>query len=1313
MKKLLPLFNFLSWHTLIIMAWLMFIPSAQAAPGDILFSDDFESGSLVANWTENNSGGGDAGISTATANSGTQSMFTRWDVVSVTSNAINTTVPAATLTVWVRRGADSFSEDPEANDEDLVIEYMNDVGGWTQLENFPGGGPPGETLTATYTLPTAARHANFQIRIRQTGGDGGAPANGGVGWDYWHIDDVIVTEISPPIPGTGFCDDFESGLANWTLSSSSRAGIGSQTSSSPTRSLYTRHGPVTASSTLVDMSAVSTGLVSAWIRRGSDSFSEDPDNGEDLAVEYMNNVGAWVLLETFSGSGSSGQIFTRSYTVPANGLHSNFQLRFRQTAGSGPDYDYWHMDDVCITPGGTPPSSILAYYAMDEASWNGSANEVQDSTSNGNNGASVGVNGAAPTTASTTPAIAGNPGTCGYGEFPRNTDANIRQAVDTGVDMNTVGNAGTITFWYKSNERWNGNRGDRMLLDASTTASGQKYFFVTLQNDSQLRFALEDSNDGDFILDSGNNNFAADVWVHIAVTWDLPSDRLEIYINGSLDDSDTFNTNGVLGNMASLYVGDNRSTYLASGASGNSANGSIDEVRIYDSVQTQGQINADRIATHPCGGALDHILIEHDGSALTCEPENITIRTCANTDCSSSYTGDVNITFTPGGWVGGDTQTITGGSGTLQLQNTSAGTVTLGVSNSAPAASNNLVCLNTASGLNDCNLTYYDTGFIYSIPTQTSCTSSAPITISAVRLDNTTQACVPTFVGQNRNVAFSLAYVNPNSGTRDLTLNYSGTDYTPIDNVTEQTVPITFDGSGQATFTVTYPDAGQITLNSLYTGSAGTGDAGLSMAGAATFVTTPAKLYVFADEANSACIGSLATCSAFQRAGDTFNLNVRAACADNSVTPNFQLAGLTVAHTNTAPAIVQGTLGTSSFDVIAGDNGENTINQTVSEVGAYTFTASLPAGGYFGESIGDATLNTSSEIGRFYPGHFCLSANAIVNRTDSNTAATCTDGFSYLDEEFDTRFTLTAQAFGAVCADGTSTQNYSAAWSKFSTPFTEDTSNATETGKWNFSAVNDPAGTPTNLNTRVSINTATSTPATFTNGQAVINAEININRSGAAPGYTAETPFTDVRIGINPLDSDSVAIDSTDLTIGADSYREVDNTTLFFGRLFAENAFGTNQTDVGLDMYARTEYCGAISGGTCTTWQHKTDDSCTLYNINPPAGVQLGSSAGSIGTPGYYQRASATVTSSVFDFGDDGSAASYARVHVPDSNNHSAGWRLFYTVGDDGGNYTIPFQFPFNVDTSVHPYLLHVDGVASFGQFRGDDRIIFWREVLE
>lgn len=84
------------------------------------------------------------------------------------------------------------------------------------------------------------------------------------------------------------------------------------------------------------------------MQRGSDAFSEYPDFGEILVVEYLDDTGAWIALETFTGGGSPAQTFARSYAIPAAGRHAGFRLRFRHTGGSGPPYDFWHIDGVCF-----------------------------------------------------------------------------------------------------------------------------------------------------------------------------------------------------------------------------------------------------------------------------------------------------------------------------------------------------------------------------------------------------------------------------------------------------------------------------------------------------------------------------------------------------------------------------------------------------------------------------------------------------------------------------------------------------------------------------------------------------------------------------------------------------------------------------------------------------------------------------------------------------------------------------------------------------------------------------------------------------
>ena len=346
---------------------IMSSTSASAAAGDILFTDNFERAVLAPNWTVDVATA--AGINTDTFNSPTRSLFTRHQTVFVTSSIIDITVPGADLSYWVRRGQDTFSEDPDTG-EDLVIEYLDSVGTWITVVTFPGKGTPGEILAGSAPLPFSALHANFQLRISQTGGSG-------FDFDYWHIDDIVVTETSasrPPL-ALGTCDDFEQGLPNWTITSGGGgAGISTATFQSSASSMFTNAGVVTVTSNVIDTSNPLFDSVSMWIRRGADAFSEDPDGGENLIVEYLNNTLTWVALETFSGAGGQGQIFIRDYALGAAARHAVFQLRFRQIAGNNGIFDFWHIDDVCLEGSSALPTlTVLKTVVLEDDPVNATA----------------------------------------------------------------------------------------------------------------------------------------------------------------------------------------------------------------------------------------------------------------------------------------------------------------------------------------------------------------------------------------------------------------------------------------------------------------------------------------------------------------------------------------------------------------------------------------------------------------------------------------------------------------------------------------------------------------------------------------------------------------------------------------------------------------------------------------------------------------------------------------------------------------------------------------------------------------------------
>ena len=320
-----PVFVALSKLRALLVAVVVLPGLVVAAPGDTLYSDNFEDGNL-APWTSTLPGV--TGVSSAPGYAGTGACgaYTSNTAVSLTSPTFNAAVPVARLTIWVRRGADFFSEDTDPG-ENFVLEYQRADSSWAQLRTYQGSGTKGQVYNDAFILPPDALHANLALRVRQTGGSGPS-------YDFWHFDDVVVTEIAPPPPlDIGSCDDFEAGLGtNWTVNASSGfAGASSATSQSPIISMYLNGGIVDVESMVVDTSSNLFGDLSLWIRRGADSFSEDPDGGEDLVVEYFDDANSWVALETFAGGGGPGIVYTRSYDLPAAGRHPGFRLRLRMT----------------------------------------------------------------------------------------------------------------------------------------------------------------------------------------------------------------------------------------------------------------------------------------------------------------------------------------------------------------------------------------------------------------------------------------------------------------------------------------------------------------------------------------------------------------------------------------------------------------------------------------------------------------------------------------------------------------------------------------------------------------------------------------------------------------------------------------------------------------------------------------------------------------------------------------------------------------------------------------------------------------------
>jgi MSHA biogenesis protein MshQ len=214
------------------------------------------------------------------------------------------------------------------------------------------------------------------------------------------------------------------------------------------------------------------------------------------------------------------------------------------------------------------------------------------------------------------------------------------------------------------------------------------------------------------------------------------------------------------------------------------------------------------------------------------------------------------------------------------------------------------------------------------------------------------------------------------------------------------------------------------------------------MLGSDSFVTAPAGLCVYSDEVNSDCVSGDAACSVFKAAGASFALKVKGVCwqsagetnaqfCDNTTTPNFRMDNIALTHTLVAPLSgVAGTLGVSTANISS--SGEASVSQSVSEVGVFTFTAD-PPDDYLGVSgIFTGTTFTSANIGRFIPHHF----DVALSPNPPTFADTCTGGgasFTYLGQSFNwaavPQWTLRAMNTASVL-----TQNYEGSFWKLADP---------------------------------------------------------------------------------------------------------------------------------------------------------------------------------------------------------------------------------------------------------------------------------------
>lgn len=230
-------------------------------------------------------------------------------------------------------------------------------------------------------------------------------------------------------------------------------------------------------------------------------------------------------------------------------------------------------------------AGLEAYWAMDEASWSGTSGEVVDQSGNGNHGTAR--NGA--DTESASPALAGDPGTCGYGQFDGNDDY-----VDVPGLSDTLNDTASLAFWIRTTQAGNDTGWVAPGIAGVEQNGGTNDIFWGWL-DGSGRIGVSVGNDYSTKSQSAINSGQ---WRHVVLIRDVAQAEYRIYIDGSLDASGAISAADVTTAYSSIgRIEDTGGTpeYFA---------GELDEVRIYGGALTDAEVTAVYNATHPCGDAI-------------------------------------------------------------------------------------------------------------------------------------------------------------------------------------------------------------------------------------------------------------------------------------------------------------------------------------------------------------------------------------------------------------------------------------------------------------------------------------------------------------------------------------------------------------------------------------------------------------------------------------------------------------------------------------------------------------------------------------
>ena len=502
-------------------------------------------------------------------------------------------------------------------------------------------------------------------------------------------------------------------------------------------------------------------------------------------------------------------------------------------------------------------ASAIANFQFDECAYTGNGNEVIDQFDNYSGTSENGVS------------------TALAGQIENSLDIlSAQNHVQVAI---ALPNEYSVSTWFKK----------------PTDNSGSRYFVLgAMQNGGDLLYLDRNRGWRWGVYDAGsersiNGNYSFNNldsnWHHMVLVY--KNNQSSLYIDGNFVETLNLAASGTL-----KYIGTSFDGVTSANPQGFRAQ--LDEFMVFDGALTASEItviyNNQNSVKNYDGSArqstncplIDHYEIVHDGNGLTCAPESITIKACSNASCTITVSdaSDVKLSIN-----GSEIKTVTVVGGSIStnfsfpnLLPTSTATLSL---------DKTFQCKNGTS--TSCDIIFADAGFRFlydtdlneNIAYQTSGVAFAKaLKLQAVRKNTASGECEGIF---NGSVNVKLAQENLPTIETDinpgLTFQVNGD---PIAKFSEGSTSVSLEFSIDSIATIPNPvylDAGKIRLQASYSNSA------FSLEGSSNeFWVKPDKFVI------ESLASYNATADSTYVAGKDFTFHVSALNANGDITQNYR-----------------------------------------------------------------------------------------------------------------------------------------------------------------------------------------------------------------------------------------------------------------------------------------------------------------------------------------------------------------------------------------------------------------------------------------